>query len=146
MLTTLLTLLAGTATAQTDLVCATPMGSGGPYCLDSAGSWNGFEGKDKAPVAGLRHVAMCGGKLALAGYQDVAIREADGWAKLDRRDKPPIEAFACDAKGVPMIGHREGISRFQNGQWVDTANAALGVENATLDHARGFVVGADGAT
>ena len=141
----LLSAVSGTAHAN-DMVCVIPGGgSAAPFCVDGSGIV-ALDGKEKAPFTFIRHVAACGARLVVANTSDVAFREGSGsWTKPGRHGKSVMGALGCDAKGTIFIGHKEGIARFEAGQWTDTPYSAINVANGTLDGVKRFVTKPDGS-
>lgn len=137
--------VSGTAHAN-DMVCVIPGGgSAAPFCVDGSGIV-ALDGKEKAPFTFIRHVAACGARLVVANTSDVAFREGSGsWTKPGRHGKSVMGALGCDAKGTIFIGHKDGIARFEAGQWTDTPYSAINVANGTLDGVKRFVTKPDGS-
>lgn len=128
-----------------DLVCATSSGSAAPFCVGDGG-FAAIDSKDKAPFTFIRHVAVCGPRLVVASGAEVAFREGSGgWTKTARHGKSVMGALGCDAKGAIFIGHKDGIAKFEGGQWSDTPYATVNVTNGTLDGVKRFVTKPDGS-
>jgi hypothetical protein len=148
--------LAATATAllcavsvgarANDMACVIPgSGSAAPFCIDGSG-FAALDGKEKAPFTFIRHVAVCGPRLVVANTSEVAFREGSGaWTKPGRHGKSVMSALGCDAKGAIFIGHKDGIARFEGGQWTDTPYSAVNVANGTLDGVKRFITKSDGS-
>lgn len=136
---------AGGARAN-DMACVIPgTGSAPPVCIDGSGIAS-LDSKDKAPFTFIRHVAVCGSRLVVANTSEVAFREAGGaWTKPGRHGKSVMGALGCDTKGAIFIGHKDGIARFEGGQWTDTPYATVNVTNGTLDGVKRFVTKPDGS-
>lgn len=141
----LLCALSTTAHAQ-DMTCVIPgSGSAAPFCVDNSG-FASLDAKDKPPFTFVRHVAICGSRVVAANSSEVAFREGGGgWTKPGRHGKSVMNALGCDAKGVIFIGHKDGIARFEGGQWVDTPYSAVNVANGTLDGVKRFINKPDGS-
>jgi ligand-binding sensor domain-containing protein len=141
----LVSMVSGTARAN-DMACVIPGGgSAAPFCVDGSGIAP-LDGKEKAPFTFIRHVAVCGARLVVANTSEVAFREGGGgWTKPARHGKPVMGALGCDAKGTIFIGHKDGIAKFEGGQWIDTPYAAVNVTNGTLDGVKRFVTKPDGS-
>ncbi len=137
--------LAGGARAN-DTACVIPgSGSAAPFCVDG-GNFVSLDGKDKAPFTFIRHVAICGVRLVVASSSEVAFREGGGnWSKTARHGKLAMTALGCDAKGAIFIGHKDGIAKFEGGQWSDTPYSALNVANGLLDGVKRFVTKPNGS-
>lgn len=137
--------VSGTAHAN-DMACVIPGGgSAAPFCVDGSGIVP-LDGKVKAPFTFIRHVAMCGTRLYVASSLEVAYREGSGgWSNLTRHGKSVMGALGCDAKGAVFIGHKDGIAKFEGGQWSDTPYSAVNVANGTLDGVKRFVTKPDGS-
>lgn len=129
-----------------DMTCVLPgSGSAAPFCVDGGG-FVSLDGKDKAPFTFIRHVAVCGPRLVVASSSEVAFREGSGgWTKTARHGKPVVGALGCDVKGAIFIGHKDGIAKFEGGQWSDTPYATVNVANGTLDGVKRFVTKPNGA-
>ena len=56
-----------------------------------------------------------------------------------------MSSLGCDAKGAIFIGHKDGIARFESGQWTDTPYAAVNVANGALDGVKRFTTKPDGS-
>jgi ligand-binding sensor domain-containing protein len=141
----LLSVASGTVRAN-DMACVIPgSGSAAPFCVDGSGFVT-LNGKDKAPFTFGRHIAVCGSRLVIANTMEVAFREGGGgWTKLPRHGKPVMSALGCDAKGAIFIGHKDGIAKFEGGQWIDTPYTALNVANGALDGVKRFIAKPDGS-
>ena len=141
----LLSVASGAARAN-DMTCVIPGGgSAAPFCVDASGIV-ALDGKEKAPFTFIRHVAVCGPRLVVANTSEVAFREGSGgWTKPARHGKPVMGALGCDTKGTIFIGYKDGIARFEGGQWSDVPYSAVNVANGTLDGVKRFVTKPDGS-
>ncbi|MGE3649586.1 MAG: hypothetical protein AB7G10_14690 [Reyranellaceae bacterium] len=129
-----------------DMACVLAgSGSVAPFCIDDSGIV-GLGDKDKPPLRYIRHVAVCGSRLAIANATEVAFREGSGgWTKTGRHGKSLTSALGCDAKGTIFIGYKDGIARFEDGKWTDTPYASLNVTKGTLDGVKRFINKPDGS-